>query len=95
MFSDELISWLNNNGGASADDMCGTVVWSNNYDVNNFEDGCNDSRDIDVIFTATDDCGNFSEITLNFSTGDNTPPEFTNCPRPAIVVDAPNGAQRL
>ncbi|MEM9548572.1 MAG: HYR domain-containing protein [Bacteroidota bacterium] len=88
---DELLSWLNNRGGATAGDLCGMIIWSNNYDVNNFMDGCNDSRNIDVTFTATDDCGNSSEITLNFSTGDNTPPEFTNCPRPPIVVDAPEG----
>ncbi|MFT4533533.1 MAG: subtilisin-like proprotein convertase family protein, partial [Saprospiraceae bacterium] len=88
---DELLSWLNNRGGATADDMCGNIVWSNNYDVANFEDGCNDSRNIDVTFTATDECSNFSEITLNFSTGDSTPPVFTNCPRPPVVVDAPEG----
>ena len=88
---DELLSWLNNRGGSTAEDMCGSIVWSNNYDVANFEDGCNDSRSIDVTFIATDECSNESEITLNFSTGDNTPPVFTNCPRPPVIVDAPEG----
>jgi subtilisin-like proprotein convertase family protein len=88
---DELLSWLNNRGGATASDMCGTLVWSNDYNVDNFMDGCNDSRNIDVTFTATDECGNASSITLNFSTGDNTPPVFTNCPRPPVIVDAPEG----
>jgi hypothetical protein len=89
--NDELISWLNNNGGATADDVCGNFTWSNNFDVNNWVDGCNDSRSIDVTFFATDDCGNVDSVTLNFSTGDNLPPVFTNCPRPPVVVDAPIG----
>ncbi len=88
---DELISWLNDNAGATADDACGTFVWTNNYDVANFVDGCNDSRNIDVTFYATDECGNVDSVTYNFSTGDNTPPVFTNCPRPPVVVDAPQG----
>jgi subtilisin-like proprotein convertase family protein len=86
-----LISWLNNNAGAEADDMCGTFVWTNNYDFNNFEDGCNDSQNIDVTFYATDQCGNVDSVTYNFSTGDSTPPTFTNCPRPAVIVNAPDG----
>ena len=86
-----LISWLSNNAGAEADDMCGTIVWSNNFDIDNFEDGCNDSQNIDVTFYATDQCGNVDSTTYNFSTGDNTPPAFTNCPRPAVIVNAPDG----
>ncbi len=85
----ELLSWLNNNGGASVEELCGNVFWTNNFDDNNWIDGCNDSRSIDVTFTASDECGNESSITLNFSTGDNTAPEFINCPRPPVVVDAP------
>ena len=81
---DELLSWLNNNAGAMASDICGTFTWSNDYHIDNWVDGCNDSRSIDVTFMATDECGNTSTVTYNFSTGDNTSPEFINCPRPAV-----------
>ena len=86
---DELISWLNNNAGAMAEDVCGTFTWSNDFDVANWVDGCNDSRSVDVEFTATDACGNSSSVIFTFSTGDLTPPEFLNCPAAPIVVDAP------
>ena len=88
---DELLSWLNNNAGATASDMCSSVTWTNNYHIDNWVDGCNDSENIDVTFYATDVCGNVDSITYNFSTGDNTPPVFTNCPRPPVIVDAPQG----
>jgi hypothetical protein len=86
---DELISWLNNNAGATAEDLCGNFTWSNDFNVDNWVDGCNDSRSIDVEFTATDDCGNSSSVTFTFSTGDLTPPEFLNCPAAPVIVDAP------
>ncbi|NNM16889.1 MAG: hypothetical protein HKO56_09545, partial [Bacteroidia bacterium] len=88
---DELLSWLNNNAGATASDICGNFVWSNDYHIDNWVDGCNDSRSINVTFTTTDECGNTSNVTFNFSTGDNTAPMFINCPRPPVVVDAPEG----
>ena len=88
---DELLSWLNNNAGITAEDGCNNFVWSNNYHIDNWVDGCNDSRSIDVTFYATDECGNVDSLTFNFSTGDNTPPVFTNCPRPPVIVDAPVG----
>jgi len=86
---DELISWLNNNAGAMAEDVCGTFTWANDFDVANWVDGCNDSRSVDVEFTATDACGNSSSVIFTFSTGDLTPPEFLNCPAAPIIVDAP------
>ncbi|HMP32281.1 MAG TPA: HYR domain-containing protein, partial [Saprospiraceae bacterium] len=77
--------------GATAADGCSNVTWTNNFDERNFIRGCNESRNIDVTFYATDECGNVDSITLNFSTGDNVPPVFTNCPRPPVIVDAPLG----
>lgn len=86
-----LISWLNNNAGATASDLCGSISWSNNYNIANWVSGCNESQSIDVTFTATDLCGNTSAVTFNFSTGDNTAPQFVNCPKPPVIVDAPIG----
>lgn len=88
---DEFLSWLNNNAGATANDVCGSFTWSNNYHIDNWVEGCNDSRSIDITFYATDLCGNVDSTTYNFSTGDNTAPVFTNCPRPPVIVDAPEG----
>jgi hypothetical protein len=52
-------SWLNNNGGATASDICGNVSWSNNY-TNNLSDDCGATGSVEVTFTAMDDCGNIS-----------------------------------
>ncbi|MBK7425686.1 MAG: HYR domain-containing protein [Saprospiraceae bacterium] len=88
----DFLSWLNNRGGAVATDGCGGLIfWSNNFNANNWVDGCNNIRYIDVIFTATDECSNSSSITLRFGNQDVTPPVFLNCPRPDIVVKSNSG----
>lgn len=83
---DVLLSWLNNNGFATATDNCGSVTWSNNFNSANWISGCENTRFVDVVFTAADPCGNSSSITLRFAIEDTTPPVFINCPRPDIVV---------
>ena len=85
---DEFLSWLNNNAGLIADDVCNNFVWSNDYNVNNWVEDCAYSRYIDVTFTATDECGNSDSWTFRFGTEDTTPPTFENCPRPDIVENA-------
>jgi hypothetical protein len=88
----QFISWLNNRGGATATDACGGLVfWTNNYDVNNWVVECNNVRYVDVTFTATDECGNASSVTLRFGIDDTEAPLFLNCPRPDIVVKAAPG----
>ena len=83
--------WLTNNAGATAVDACGSFVWSNDYHPLNWITICGNTRYVDVIFTATDECGNASSFTSRFSIGDVTPPTFTNCPRLPIIVSAPEG----
>lgn len=83
--------WLTNHAGAEASDVCGGYEWSDNYDPDNWVQQCGNTRYVDVTFYATDVCGNVDSITYQFSIGDVTPPMFTNCPRPPIVVDAPAG----
>ena len=74
---DELQAWLDNNGGAEASDICSGVVWSNDYDPANFVDLCGATGYVDVVFTATDDCGNDSETSARFTIEDTTPPVIT------------------
>ena len=88
---DELLSWLNSNAGITATNDCGNIIWTNDFNEANWVDGCNNGRNIDVVFTATDACGNEESLTFNFSTSDNTDPEFINCPATAYVFETPIG----
>ncbi|MCO4820793.1 MAG: gliding motility-associated C-terminal domain-containing protein [Flavobacteriaceae bacterium] len=63
-------TWLNNNGGASASDSCGTVTWTNNYGGQTSD--C--ATPIDVIFTATDECGNQTTTTASYAIQDTDAP---------------------
>jgi hypothetical protein len=69
-----LNAWLSNHGGAIATDACGSVNWSNDYDVDNFIGECGATGSVTVLFTATDDCGNSSETTATFTIEDTTNP---------------------
>ncbi|MBL0006865.1 MAG: T9SS type A sorting domain-containing protein [Saprospiraceae bacterium] len=51
-----ILSWLNRQGGASASDLCGNLVWSNNFPA--LSDTCGTVGSHTVVFTATDECGN-------------------------------------
>ncbi|SDB41804.1 gliding motility-associated C-terminal domain-containing protein [Flavobacteriaceae bacterium MAR_2010_188] len=69
-----LQDWLNTNGGAIATDNCSAdITWTNNYGG-----GATDcSNSVEVIFTATDECGNSSTTTATYSVQDITPPTVT------------------
>ncbi len=82
--------WLTNNAGLSSSDICGLLEWSNDYDPSNWMTICGNTQFVDVEFTATDECGNSTSVIHRFGIGDVTPPQFINCPRPPIVVDAPD-----
>jgi len=82
--------WLDNNAGATASDACGGIQWINNYNPANWIFTCGNTRYVDVLFTAIDDCGNLSTAEHRFGVGDVTPPEFVNCPRPPVIVNAPD-----
>lgn len=87
----DFLSWINNNAYSTASDLCGQVTWSNDYTSSRWVEVCEFVRYIDVTFTATDACGNRSSTTHRFGTDDTTPPAFTNCPRPDLVVKAAPG----
>ncbi len=54
----EISAWLSDNGGAIANDACGTVSWTNDYA--GLSDDCGETGSAIVTFTATDECGHES-----------------------------------
>ena len=89
--NETLQAWLSNNGGAVAEDMCGGVTWSN--DFTGLTDGCGETGNATVIFTATDDCGNSVSTTATFTIEDTTTPVL-NCKALSIYLDE-NGSYEL
>ena len=83
-------AWLANNAGATASDICGNLIWSNDYDIDNWVTTCGSTQFVDVVLTATDECGNSDSTTHRFGIGDISPPEFVNCPRPPVIENAPD-----
>ncbi|HLF52674.1 gliding motility-associated C-terminal domain-containing protein, partial [Flavobacterium sp.] len=67
-----IANWLANNGGAVATDLCGAIIWSNNY--SSITNDC--SAAVTVIFTATDSCGNFSTTSATFNVNDTIDPNI-------------------
>ncbi|MEE2918959.1 MAG: T9SS type A sorting domain-containing protein [Bacteroidota bacterium] len=70
----QLNAWLDNHGGASAEDNCGAIEWS--HDHVGLSGACAAAGATTVTFTATDDCGNFTTTTATFTVVDITTPEI-------------------
>ena len=71
----QLQAWLDANGGAAASDLCGDVVWSNDFTA--LSDDCGATMGYRICistFRATDDCGNYSETQATFTIVDTTNP---------------------
>ena len=77
--SAEIVSWLNNNGGAVASDICGNVIWSNNY--GSISADCGTTGEVEVTFYAMDACGNVDSTTAIFEINDNLPPTWELFPQ--------------
>ena len=61
------LSWLNNNGGATASDVCDPdLTWSSNAGTQAWS-GNSCSQTKTVTFIVTDDCGNSSITTADFT----------------------------
>ncbi|MCB9313341.1 MAG: gliding motility-associated C-terminal domain-containing protein [Lewinellaceae bacterium] len=58
--SDPLAQWIEERGGFLAEDLCGPVTYSNDFD------GDTSGQIIPVTFTATDLCGNSNSLTARF-----------------------------
>ena len=67
-----LTAWLANNGGATATDNCGDVVWTN--DFTGLSDLCGATGAATVVFTATDPCGLTVTTTATFTVADTSAP---------------------
>src|SRR5690606_37001713 len=80
-----LQDWLDNNGGAEADDTCGEVLWS--YVEDSFVPTCFGWMGAwTYTFTYEDECGNVGgTTTATFSVTDNTPPTFDTLPQDMTV----------
>src|SRR5690606_41833108 len=70
---DELNAWLSNHGGAVANDSCGAVTWTHDYQGALTACGA----PVLVTFTATDSCGNVSTTQASVSVVDTTLPILT------------------
>ena len=87
----EIQDWLDTNGGATASDTCGDVTWSNNY--NGATSDC--AAEVEVIFTATDDCGNSSTVSATYGIQDTTPPSITPAIDETVECDGNGNAAAL
>ena len=93
-------TWLDNHGGAEAQDDCSAAVsWTA------FESGTTDPpaignlgcpspepgvlADVTVDFVATDDCGNSSTTTATFKVTDTEAPVLSNCPEDVTISNLP------
>ncbi len=69
-------NWLSNQGGASANDECGSLTWINNFPA--LTDTCGPVGIHEVIFTATDECGNATSVQANLTIQDSLPTSVSN-----------------
>jgi len=89
----DLSSWLNNNGGTDVSDQCGSgtnaFTWTHDYagsGIPALPNCLNDTTHIlEVIFTATDDCGNEVQSAARFVVIDTNEPSLTANAQDTIV----------
>ena len=99
---DQFEAWLLNVGGATAKDDCSDVTWSDDFDAKidkhfdmaeYLKEGCSDYTGyIDVVFTATDDCGNAESTVGRFTIEDSIAPYITEAEDKTVECDG-NGNQ--
>ncbi len=73
----QLNDWIENNGNADITpaDGCGPAVWSNNFDIQDYEPTCGFyAGSVAVTFTYTDACDNVINYTRTATLTDDTPP---------------------
>ncbi len=68
----EIQVWLDSYGGAQASDVGSEVSWTNNY--TGLSDGCGETGNAMVTFTAADACGNNTTTTAAITIVDQTAP---------------------
>ncbi|WP_235297204.1 T9SS type B sorting domain-containing protein [Portibacter marinus] len=65
-------NWLDNNGGATANDACNGFNWDNDY--TDISDDCGATGTVLVTFTVEDDCGNISTTSATLTVIDDIAP---------------------
>ncbi|PNW25886.1 gliding motility-associated C-terminal domain-containing protein [Formosa algae] len=75
-------AWVSLNGYALAQDNCSDITWTNNYDPNIIS--C--EAPVEVIFTATDACGNSTSTTATYTINDETGPTIETEPQDLILA---------
>ena len=78
----QLNDWVENNGNAQLTpaDGCGPAVWSNNFDIQDYNPTCGFyAGSVAVTFTYTDACDNVISYTRTATLTDDTPP---SCVKP-------------
>lgn len=68
----QLQNWVNNNGGAVANDVCSSIAWTNS-----FTPGSGSCSNVPVTFTVTDACNNAARVTSTYSITDTSAPVIT------------------
>ncbi|MCB9333928.1 MAG: HYR domain-containing protein [Lewinellaceae bacterium] len=82
--ADLITAWL---AEAMATDACGDATVNNTYNPEDFSDGCGETGEQAVVFTAIDECENQSQpCTRTISIQDNTPPTLT-CPQADLTLE--------
>jgi hypothetical protein len=81
----ELELWLENNGGATAEDGCSQVTWTHNFEA--LSDDCGMTGSSDVVFTATDDCGNATSTAATFTVVDTSAPAVADAEDSTVECD--------
>ena len=81
----DLENWIANYGGATANDICSDITWSNDFE--GLSDDCGATGSATVTFTVTDDCGNSSSTTATFTIEDTTAPEVTDAMDMTVECD--------
>jgi len=89
-------NWLNNAGGATAFDNCGTTTFTFLPTVPVFNAACGATGSYTVEFFAQDECGiSTSAGTATFTLEDNNPPTVTSFPEEYVVECGPGNANEL
>jgi hypothetical protein len=89
----QLNDWLEDNGNAEIvpADGCGPAVWSNNFDIQDYNPTCGFyAGSVSVTFSYTDACNNIINYSRTATLTDETPP---TCVKPydlTIACDEPN-----
>ncbi|NMH29154.1 gliding motility-associated C-terminal domain-containing protein [Flavobacterium silvaticum] len=74
--TEQIQTWLSQNGGAIATDACSDITWTNDFDTT--PTSCSDA--VTIIFVATDSCGNQSYSEAHLQINDNLPPVLPQIP---------------